>query len=408
MTLPDASGHTYMWQRDFDQLFNISSTGQVQYCSSEAQATFQLHSSTDTELIMCWRGPRLASHKAGCTGCDCARWNITFGATHDAGDDIVPWHQLQSTFYQSPPVVHAEYLLKKTGDAIAPESSTMLAQKFGQCAITETDKPNEIAGARRNRPHPSSEQRKMGGVCPFRKQLPTPPLKATTLPSQMPSAASSNLSSTSDSGHKFCTILNRDVDTRLAYTVPTLPCKPCNVRFTFSMPSRISWLEPWQQTDYISIGFKERSDAWAAEAAGFGRPGDNLPNPPGEADISNYWGMSTSKSGNTSLSGRILAMHGEGNITHLKATAYVGVVEEVEDDGFFTDLSAETVDGKKTLSFTANLDMGETEDDASWQGKHFGAQRVMWASGLMNKGKVDWHWVKGLCSLNYPGAGSQC
>merc|ERR1719336_304581 len=112
--------------------------------------------------------------------------------------------------------------------------------------------------------------------------------------------------------YTFCKTLNHDLDVRIAYTVPELPCQPCAVNFTYSAPA--------SEGHYIAVGFKELNAAYLAF--------DAMP-----LNIPDYWGMKTSGNWTTPLSGRILAGHftegdeGEaGCVRHLFANAYVGSV----------------------------------------------------------------------------------
>merc|ERR1719336_2462482 len=106
--------------------------------------------------------------------------------------------------------------------------------------------------------------------------------------------------------YSFCKNLNHDLDVRIAYTVPALPCTPCAVNFPYSVPEA--------EGQYIAVGFKELS----APYQGF----DTMP-----YNIPDYWGMSTSGNWTTPLSGRILAGHfsasgedAEGCVRHLDAS----------------------------------------------------------------------------------------
>jgi hypothetical protein len=72
---------------------------------------------------------------------------------------------------------------------------------------------------------------------------------------------------------------------------------------------------------------------------------------------------------------------------HLSAqAAYVGVVEDIADDGFFTALSTEKRNERLSISFTTPpLPFGKTKDDVYWGGTGgIASQRIMWAKGPLN------------------------
>merc|ERR1711959_233200 len=87
ISLPDSrTGLTYIRHITENQLFMVGEK-RAQYCFSydhpegsvtgSDTAPFYIDDYSNTSISFCWSGPRLPSHKANCTGCDCAVWNIT-------------------------------------------------------------------------------------------------------------------------------------------------------------------------------------------------------------------------------------------------------------------------------------------------------------------------------------------
>ena len=85
---PDRKGKVYIRHLREDQLYVVN--GDIaQYCfaydnpdstvTGSDTAPFYLASYDNQSLQFCWRGERLPSHKANCTGCDCAQWSLKLG-----------------------------------------------------------------------------------------------------------------------------------------------------------------------------------------------------------------------------------------------------------------------------------------------------------------------------------------
>lgn len=108
-------------------------------------------------------------------------------------------------------------------------------------------------------------------------------------------------------------------------------------------------------------------------------------------DVGNYWGMAMATNRSTVFGGRILSTTGTC-VRHLKATAFVGEVEDVAPDGFFRDLRAQRSNGYTSISFNApSRNWGETAANFTWgtYATLFGMQRVMWARGTAGTGSAD-------------------
>jgi len=347
ISMPDAHGNVYILHRGFDQLLHLQPDAQVQYCTLGAEATFEVvpNKTTDTVLTICWRGPRLPSHASGCMGCDCAEWTITVNGT-----------VLTSSFQMSPPAIHVHYELTRSGDALSPNvlkhhGTAPDGGRSSACVIN-----NSTDTSRSWQPHieaaaPATPLNSKNMNCPFNL------LRKSAGIEPMPALGKSVTT---------CTLLNTDLDVRLAYTVPELPCMPCAVNFTFSMRVK--------DGDYAAIGFKELNEAYRSDTD------VHVPK-----DLPNYWGMATAVNDTSPLGGRILATTGSC-LRHLTAqSAYVGVVEDVKDDGFFSDLRVEKRNGRLSISFaTPPLPFGKTKYDVySAYGGGIGGQRVMWATGSL-------------------------
>ena len=256
----------------------------------------------------------------------------------------------------SPPAIHAQYDLARTGDALPADAlksfKTGPGGEYLECVVNNYSGPQfwgEAAKAKK-------------GGCPFGFTAPAPEEAAAQEP---PLAASGDVQLPWPFPIHECALLNTDLDVRLAYTVPYLPCEPCALNFTFSMN-----VEPGY---YTAVGFKEMNAAYL---------GSNIM----PTEIENYWGMATAMNYSTPLSGRILGASHNLCLRHLSAqAAYVGVVEDVEDDGFFKNLIVESNDGRVSISFTAPpLSLGKTFSDVAWSGSALGVQRIMWATGPIN------------------------
>lgn len=147
-----------------------------------------------------------------------------------------------------------------------------------------------------------------------------------------------------------CLIVNHGAPSQLEYVADKMPCWPCNVTFTFAVPT------PESDT-YIALGFKEVYAAYY----GF----DKI------QDVSHYWGMSTSHSANqTELSGRIVVGYvdgaGNGCARNMRAEAYVGSLVDAEEDTLIQNMGLATASGYTILSFSAVIHAAKTEEELAW------------------------------------------
>ena len=182
ISTPDSEGNVYLTQLHQHQLMRVQSD-LMQYCFGfgnspqpelDVEAPFVVSPSLNNRTVtFCWRGPRLPSHAANCTGCDCAKWALEL----DAFDN------LQSTFYMSPPVVHLAQTLTRVGPA--PSAHEILGDR--NCKF------NNHTG---HIPKPPTKTR-----CPFAAALPSP---TATVPKADSSGAVHN-----------CLIMNSKYNTRL-------------------------------------------------------------------------------------------------------------------------------------------------------------------------------------------------
>jgi len=360
---PDADGSTYMKQHEFEQLFRIKSSF-MEYCAFEPPfnfvnvAPFELVASIDEkEINFCWRGPRLPSHKENCTGCDCAHWHMRL----ENGT-------LQSTFYQSPPVVHLKMVLVKTGDAPPAESLS----KSWPCNVT-----NQSA-------HP----------------LPYTPPKKLAMHAEQPLNLDVPQPKVGWQGEvKTCLRINTEHNVRLSYTVPTLPCMPCDVTFALSMnaPPADAGI------NYVALGFKDLSASY--------RSWDLLP-----FNISNYWGMAGDNFGD--VSGRIVVGYmGSGDkqcVRQMSSVNYVGTPIDVPDDETIQAAKVMSANGQLTLEFTVPFHAGRDAEDIQWMKGSFGHNRLMWAMGAVGgdggcTAEIEYHQeVRGVAPIDFPFYGSAC
>jgi len=345
---PDAEGNVFMRQHDFNQLFKIQPDFKIQYCVGGVEATFTVVPARcdNTTLTICWRGPRLPSHKTGCTGCDCAMWTLKVN-----GD------MLSSVFQQTPPAVHMSTELVRTGAPADPAElkafHTGPNGKYQECLVSNNTGPDPDPITPGPPPTAAAPRQRALG-CPFSRLVQKPPRTSVQYKTNGRAGPVNK-----------CMVLNRHLDVRLRYIVPTVPCMPCAVHYTFSMKA--------DPGNYIALGFKELEATYA-----------NWYEVP--KDVGNYWGMSYGGSNSTRQSpfgGRILGTTGSC-VRHLNATAFIGELLDVEDDGWFTDLRAERSDGRVSISFTTPpMNYGETEASLTWAGYEgmISTQRLMWASG---------------------------
>jgi len=358
-------------------------------------------------LQFCWRGERLPSHKANCTGCDCAQWSLKLGEDGST---------LESQFQQSPPSIHMQISLVRTDEPIP--SPTEVAQGWNCKFSNYTGFPNHTTST--SAQHSSLDKARLDkaqrSLCPFKKvdhgrvtplvdTMDSTDLVDPTDEGAAPSGSVPNCMLINYTPGPDNVIAKPNLVVKLEYTAAQLPCWPCNVHFTLSIATPTPGA-------YIAIGFKESYAAYY----GFDKV----------RDLDQYWGMATSKANSTELAGRIIAGHftpsGQGCVRHMEADAYVGSVTDVHDDGRIFNTSMQFVArspvGPLTqLSFTANLHAGRTQNELSWSERVFGEQRIMWATGAMDETTINdgcsaslgYHFgMRGLASLNFPGFGQKC
>jgi hypothetical protein len=124
ISTPDDDGNVYFRHSLGFQLFRVQGS-MVQYCfgydhpesavTGAETAPFLVSLADSSSLELCWRGPRLPSHAAGCTGCDCARWSLSLEG-----------NQMTSTFLQSPPAIHMQAELTRSAHPVPSAESLRL------------------------------------------------------------------------------------------------------------------------------------------------------------------------------------------------------------------------------------------------------------------------------------------
>jgi len=357
----------------------------MQYCfavikdaqhSIKATAPFQLHAATSTSVEFCWRGPRLPNHAANCTGCSCAKLMMNLAAEGN----------LHITFLESPPAVHFQTELSRIGAAPGPQHFFNL---LGGINCDFENRTGFLA------PEPQSVSKSRGHLCPVSGgQAHAKVLKGM----QVQQRSDDTLKSIGPVQVQHCINLNGGVnktlwtaDLRLQYSVPQIPCMPCNVSFSFS-----AVVAPDQ---YIAIGFKERFEFYT----------DDIPDQP------NYFGMSSSDftpvmaetTEQFPLRGRIMAGYASSSDScarEMREDAYVG--PPVDTAGSFSAKSAKRSGNRTVLRFTAQLSLpwqSGAELSPTAKGK-MGAERVMWAIGNAESGdcsaNLSYHGsLRGLSSL---------
>lgn len=167
-----------------------------------------------------------------------------------------------STMWQSFPAIHFEVELTKTSITVSTEEVVDGWQCEFQDSTGQPDNHDDLIH------HQGSSN------CPYLKlKTKKERTKSTSSPSSSPSlpAKFSLLMSARDTVHKA----------QLDYTVPQIPCMPCNVSFAFSVMTD-------EEDDYIALGFRggvySYTD-WKDKMESENRTSGGLPD---------YFGMSTS------------------------------------------------------------------------------------------------------------------
>lgn len=306
-----------------------------------------------TTVDFCWRGPRLPTHKADCTGCECAHWQLKLGTDGKT---------MKSIFWMSYPVIHLEVELTKTDTIVSTEEVV----DGWQCKFenrTGTPKSKDLIHH--------------GNDCPY--------LKFQS--KKVAESSSSSLPDTDKPAKKFClSVSSRDIvhDAQLEYTVPHVPCMPCNVSFTFSVLT--------DEDDYVALGFRgsvySYSD-WNDQTAKANRTDGGYPD---------YLGMATSPNwesiyGPQPINGRIALGYvnkGKGYLREMEATHYVGPPSDIQDEeSLLKDTSVEYADGRTVIHFTAEMFAGQTGEDINWNpsapfSTTMARLRIMWATGSIH------------------------
>lgn len=206
----------------------------MQYCfavfkdvqhSVKATAPFKLHSTGTAAVVFCWRGPRLPNHAANCTGCSCAKLTL----------ELAEQGRLRLTFLESPPAVHfhAE-LTRVSSHAPAPAYFRSL---LGGVSCEFENRTGFLTSKWEKAKVPKSKTRSI--LCPVSGgQAHTEYLSSLSFQSQPASEEQSGPA-------EHCINLNGGVnktywkaDLRFQYSVPEVPCMPCNVLSPCQLPSR--------------------------------------------------------------------------------------------------------------------------------------------------------------------------
>ena len=117
------------------QVFRVRGD-QMQYCFGPAmnevvaeQSPFSVDSANETAITLCWRQglKGMQTHAKNCRGCDCAKITITL---HDKDN-------AEFYFWQSPPVIHAHVLLRRSGPAPSMNViNNTMPDVYKNCQIT--------------------------------------------------------------------------------------------------------------------------------------------------------------------------------------------------------------------------------------------------------------------------------
>lgn len=377
---PDADGNVFMRQLPYgasiveaSQLFRVQND-LMQYCFANGvdEAPFQVSNSSTDEVVFCWRGPRLPTHANGCVGCDCAQWKLRLN-----GDT------LQSTFHMSPPALHMQSVLTRSGSAPSAEK----VSAGWPCEFNNhTGRP-----LRDNRANARQGGVGARGLCAagFGRALKNP-------------SGHAPFAKRDASGRvRDCVVLNKDENVRLEYVASSLPCEPCNVTFTISADTQASSA----QTRYLAVGFKgSRAEYFEA---------------PLVPELPQYWGMASGEAEHnySALSGQIVLGYAgvSSCVRQLIANRYIGSVIKSDQNELAQNSKVESVGGRTSVTFTASLHAGYTATDLDWRKRGFiGDLRVMYAIGTISgdggcSAPVGYHASsRGLANLNFPGLRYEC
>lgn len=242
---------------------------------------------------------------------------------------------------------------------------------------------------------PSPETVRQGWNCEFNNHTGTPNQTDSLVGSHTPMCAAglaarkghTSAASRKASGASNCVMLSHQHNVRLEYETSSLPCAPCNVKFTVSADTPAAN----SSIPYLAIGFKGAYQSYfEAGASAFGVAVPDQPD---------YWGMSITdaeanltnqifKVADINVSGHLLVAYAHESkascVRHMTADAYVGSVADTADDGVIQNASVRREKGRTIIDFTVSMLAAITETDLDWHANNvFGLLRPMWAIGTV-------------------------
>ena len=286
------------------QAFRVGGT-KMQYCfSGDVSGSQQQHGTlmeqspfgvvavNDTFVRFCWREglKGMPTHAANCTGCDCASINLALIANGTVGPE------LDFTFWQSPPVVHAHAVFElqsSTPPAFKDAITSHMSDPYEQCQFVDhygmnvpgqpdltdrtpwpiwqgadtssTNTPSSLpsdlvltgmpAGCARRVAHLAKSNPSVARLLADRAaaldrtgRTATATAAGTNVCAQL-NGLNKELNAAARLVHPKRAMAVRDV--RLQYTTPNLPCAPCAV--SYSVSAAVS------ENEYIALGFKGQS-----------------------------------------------------------------------------------------------------------------------------------------------------
>lgn len=367
------------------QVFHIRQN-QMQYCFGAVgvlaeQSPFEVSSQTGESITFCWRSTmrQMPTHAAGCSGCDCAKILISL-----TGKDTMDFK-----FWQSPPVLHAHFVMKRVGRAptFAAVLSTMV-EPYKQCDFKDKWGPNlpdptlplsnftsshNSSGCLRGVIEEVLKNKKVAEIM----MKPRPEPEAGKGVCHKLNGVNVLLNNDFPVGHKY-----RVPDIKVQYIQPKLPCISCKVQYSVSADL--------EDDEYIALGFKGTS--W--EGA--------FPHPPEHPMRPCYFGMCVDEYDNYTSDritvGYATSTHGSC-VREMVITDMVGTPYDVSYK-LTTKQSVKRVRKRTAVSFTIPQTWPHKKPFDGWF-------RTMWAIGKVSDGSgcdanINYHGkMRGMSPLNW-------
>ncbi len=364
------------------QIFRVSGN-QMQYCFGAGvlleQSPFSVHETNENDVTFCWRtGLRgMPTHKTGCSGCDCAKIFI----------NLTDSNTLTFQFWMSPPVIHADFILTRSGKEPSFEKAILTTMLFPyqQCKFVDHYGPNLPGEPDLRNKTDSRRFKKLPGGCGQSPNLAA--MKNTDL-ALIVAKTADYVESNKGQCHQLNGInhlLNSVAlpgqktnvpDVKLQFVPPSGDCDPCDVSYSVSANIK--------EDEYIALGFKGQS--WEHE----------FPYPPDKISRPCYFGMCVDSYDNFTTDRIALGYASSslgGCVREMTMKNIIGAPTDA-DYKIMSKTSVQRAGDRTILRFTVSQ---------HWPKKRFtpmpdGFFRVMWAIGKVSGGNGC------AADINYHGA----